>query len=165
MNKYYYLCEFPGSISLICGINNEIYYFAFLSRTKNKENFEYWSSWLFFNAWISLLIRLRNSLWWLNKYWSFLVTSGKERLDCTLHCCELCVFNEENKTNNSIIWPFIAKWSKFRAEWNSNLLATLGFLRTTLFPILIVALFGIALFAVSARIWLPGDMLAPAPIN
>ncbi|ABM76436.1 Hypothetical protein NATL1_18801 [Prochlorococcus marinus str. NATL1A] len=30
---------------------------------------------------------------------------------------------------------------------------------------MIVALFGIALFAVSARIWLPGDMLAPAPIN
>ena len=47
----------------------------------------------------------------------------------------------------------------------SNSLATLGFLRTTLFPILIVALFGVALFAVSARIWLPGDMLAPAPIN
>tara|TARA_Y100001968_G_scaffold295021_1_gene302091 strand:+ start:302 stop:439 length:138 start_codon:yes stop_codon:yes gene_type:complete len=41
----------------------------------------------------------------------------------------------------------------------------LGFIRTTLLPILIVALFGIALFAVSARIWLPGDMLAPAPIN
>jgi len=41
----------------------------------------------------------------------------------------------------------------------------LGFLRTTLFPILIVVLFGVALFAVSARIWLPGDMLAPAPIN
>ncbi|WP_269608853.1 hypothetical protein [Prochlorococcus marinus] len=39
------------------------------------------------------------------------------------------------------------------------------FLRTTLFPILIVALFVVALFAVSARIWLPGDMLAPAPIN
>jgi len=30
---------------------------------------------------------------------------------------------------------------------------------------LIVALFGVALVAVSARIWLPGDMLAPAPIN
>jgi len=41
----------------------------------------------------------------------------------------------------------------------------LGFLRTTLFPILIVSLFAVALFAVSARIWLPGDMLAPAPIN
>ena len=41
----------------------------------------------------------------------------------------------------------------------------LGFIRTTLLPILIVVLFGIALFAVSARIWLPGDMLAPAPMN
>ena len=59
----------------------------------------------------------------------------------------------------------MAKWSKFRAEWRSNSCATLGFLRTTLFPILIVALFGVALLAVSARIWLPGDMLAPAPIN
>jgi hypothetical protein len=26
-------------------------------------------------------------------------------------------------------------------------------------------LFGLALFAVSARIWLPGDMAAPAPIS
>jgi len=42
---------------------------------------------------------------------------------------------------------------------------TLGFLRSTLLPILIVALFGVAFFAVSARIWLPGDMLAPAPMN
>ena len=59
----------------------------------------------------------------------------------------------------------MAKWSKFRAEYVSIWFATLGFLRTTLFPILIVALFGVALLAVSARIWLPGDMLAPAPIN
>ena len=29
----------------------------------------------------------------------------------------------------------------------------------------LVLLFGLALFAVSARIWLPGDMLAPAPIS
>jgi len=29
----------------------------------------------------------------------------------------------------------------------------------------IVALFGIAFFAVSARILLPGDMMSPAPIN
>ena len=27
------------------------------------------------------------------------------------------------------------------------------------------SVFAVALFAVSARIWLPGDMLAPAPIN
>ena len=46
---------------------------------------------------------------------------------------------------------------------NQNL--TLGFLRSTVLPILIVLLFGVALFAVSARIWLPGDMLAPAPMN
>ena len=59
----------------------------------------------------------------------------------------------------------MAKWSKFRAQWRSNYFATLVFLRTTLFPILIVALFGVALLAVSARIWLPGDMLAPAPVN
>ena len=39
----------------------------------------------------------------------------------------------------------------------------LQFLRTTLLPAAIVLLFGVALFAVSARIWLPGDMAAPAP--
>jgi len=41
----------------------------------------------------------------------------------------------------------------------------LGFFRTTILPFLILGVFGIALFAVSARIWLPGDMLAPAPVN
>ena len=38
------------------------------------------------------------------------------------------------------------------------------FFRSTLLPAAIVVLFGLALFAVSARIWLPGDMAAPAPI-
>ena len=47
-------------------------------------------------------------------------------------------------------------------EWKTR---TVSFFRSTLLPILIVALFGLALFAVSARIWLPGDMLAPAPIS
>ena len=37
--------------------------------------------------------------------------------------------------------------------------------RSTVLPVLIVLLFALALFAVSARIWLPGDMLAPAPIG
>lgn len=44
-------------------------------------------------------------------------------------------------------------------------LRSVSFFRTTLLPVLIVALFAVALFAVSARIWLPGDMLAPAPIG
>lgn len=39
------------------------------------------------------------------------------------------------------------------------------FLRSTLLPAAIVLLFGLALFAVSARIWLPGDMAAPAPVG
>ncbi|KGG14758.1 MULTISPECIES: hypothetical protein [unclassified Prochlorococcus] len=39
----------------------------------------------------------------------------------------------------------------------------MSFLRTTILPLIIVSLFGLALFAVTARIWLPGDMLAPAP--
>jgi len=39
------------------------------------------------------------------------------------------------------------------------------FFRSTLLPALIVLLFAVALFAVSARIWLPGDMLAPAPVG
>jgi len=42
-------------------------------------------------------------------------------------------------------------------------LCQLQFFRSTLLPVLIVGLFALALVAVSARIWLPGDMLAPAP--
>ena len=51
------------------------------------------------------------------------------------------------------------------AECHQNCLTQLSFFRTTLLPALIVVLFGLALFAVSARIWLPGDMLAPAPMG
>ena len=42
--------------------------------------------------------------------------------------------------------------------------STVQFFRSTLLPAAIVVLFGLALIAVSARIWLPGDMAAPAPI-
>ena len=42
---------------------------------------------------------------------------------------------------------------------------TVQFFRSTLLPAAIVVLFGLALFAVSARIWLPGDMAAPAPLG
>ncbi len=38
-----------------------------------------------------------------------------------------------------------------------------SFFRSTLLPAAIVLLFGLALFSVSARIWLPSDMAAPAP--
>ena len=44
-------------------------------------------------------------------------------------------------------------------------LVSLGFITTKILPFAIVALFGIAFFAVSARIWLPGDMMSPAPVN
>tara|TARA_B100000131_G_scaffold85994_1_gene82919 strand:- start:6443 stop:6568 length:126 start_codon:yes stop_codon:yes gene_type:complete len=40
-----------------------------------------------------------------------------------------------------------------------------GFIRTKVLPLAIVLLFGVAFLAVSARIWLPGDMISPAPIN
>jgi len=40
-----------------------------------------------------------------------------------------------------------------------------SFIKTKLLPVTIVFLFGVAFFAVSARIWLPGDMISPAPIN
>ena len=40
-----------------------------------------------------------------------------------------------------------------------------SFFRSTLLPAAIVLLFALALVAVSARIWLPGDMLAPAPLG
>jgi len=42
---------------------------------------------------------------------------------------------------------------------------SLGFIKTKILPFAIVALFGIAFLAVSARIWLPGDMMSPAPMN
>ena len=41
----------------------------------------------------------------------------------------------------------------------------LGFIKTKVLPFAIVSLFGVAFLAVSARIWLPGDMMNPAPIN
>jgi hypothetical protein len=44
-------------------------------------------------------------------------------------------------------------------------LPAVQFFRSTLLPAAIVLLFGLALFAVSARIWLPGDMAGPAPIS
>ena len=42
---------------------------------------------------------------------------------------------------------------------------SLSFIRTKLLPFAIVSLFAVAFFAVSARIWLPGDMMSPAPVN
>ena len=52
----------------------------------------------------------------------------------------------------------------FRLEQNGELIwsVPVSFFRSTLLPALIVLLFTLALVAVSARIWLPGDMLAPA---
>ena len=52
----------------------------------------------------------------------------------------------------------------WKSQW-AELLNVVAFFRSTLLPILIVALFALALVAVSARIWLPGDMLAPAPLG
>ncbi len=46
-----------------------------------------------------------------------------------------------------------------------HLFPAMQFLRSTLLPVAIVLLFALALFAVSARIWLPGDMAAPAPLG
>ncbi|MEB3239518.1 MAG: hypothetical protein VKM68_04810 [Cyanobacteriota bacterium] len=40
----------------------------------------------------------------------------------------------------------------------------MSFFRSRVLPALIVLLFALALLAVSARIWLPGDMAAPAPL-
>ncbi|MEB3266239.1 MAG: hypothetical protein VKN13_06450 [Cyanobacteriota bacterium] len=41
----------------------------------------------------------------------------------------------------------------------------MSFVRSLVLPVMIVLLFAVALFAVSARIWLPGDMAAPAPLG
>ena len=48
---------------------------------------------------------------------------------------------------------------------NNEIAFPLSFFRSTVLPAMIVLLFALALFAVSARIWLPGDMLAPAPVG
>ncbi len=41
----------------------------------------------------------------------------------------------------------------------------MSFLRQILLPLLIVLVFAVALLAVSARIFLPNDLAAPAPIE
>ncbi|MEL6780045.1 MAG: hypothetical protein AAFO06_22650 [Cyanobacteria bacterium J06597_16] len=41
----------------------------------------------------------------------------------------------------------------------------MGFFRQYIAPLFIVLIFAIALLAVSARIFLPSDMMAPAPIT
>ena len=41
----------------------------------------------------------------------------------------------------------------------------MGFFRQYIAPLFIVLIFAIALLAVSARIFLPSDMMAPAPIE
>ena len=51
-----------------------------------------------------------------------------------------------------------------RAEW-AQLAPAVQFFRSTLLPAAIVLLFALALVAVSARIWLPGDMAGPAPLS
>jgi hypothetical protein len=40
-----------------------------------------------------------------------------------------------------------------------------AFLRQVIAPLLVVLIFVVALVAVSARIWLPSDMMAPAPVS
>ncbi|MGB7247314.1 MAG: hypothetical protein WBC73_00130 [Phormidesmis sp.] len=41
----------------------------------------------------------------------------------------------------------------------------MGFFRQYIAPLFIVLIFAVALLAVSARIFLPSDMMAPAPIT
>jgi hypothetical protein len=47
----------------------------------------------------------------------------------------------------------------------SSLKGPMSFFRSYIAPLLIVLIFAIAMLAVSARIFLPSDMLAPAPIE
>lgn len=41
----------------------------------------------------------------------------------------------------------------------------MAFFRQYIAPLLVVLIFGLALVAVSARIFLPADMVAPAPVG
>lgn len=45
------------------------------------------------------------------------------------------------------------------------MLVAMGFFRQYIAPLFIVLIFAVALVAVSARIFLPSDMMAPAPIE
>ena len=67
------------------------------------------------------------------------------------------------KLNNHIKNFYLIKLK--RVIIDLTIFISLGFIRTKLLPFAIVSLFGVAFLAVSARIWLPGDMLSPAPIN
>ena len=68
------------------------------------------------------------------------------------------------KKNNLIIRKIFLKYIK-KVIIDLINLRSLGFIKTKILPFTIVALFGIAFLAVSARIWLPGDMMSPAPMN
>lgn len=45
------------------------------------------------------------------------------------------------------------------------LLGPMSFFRSYIAPLLIVLIFAVAMLAVSARIFLPSDMMAPAPVE
>ena len=65
-------------------------------------------------------------------------------------------------------WPLLDQRCPQTPQWSATPpsgLPPVNFLRSTLLPAAIVLLFGLALFAVSARIWLPSDMAAPAPVG
>ena len=66
--------------------------------------------------------------------------------------------------NNIIYGKFFKKYIKQVIIDLINF-ESLGFIKTKILPFAIVLLFGIAFLAVSARIWLPGDMMSPAPLN
>ena len=57
-----------------------------------------------------------------------------------------------------------AQWRELQLRFVTNPLL-MAFFRSYIAPFLIVVVFLVAMLAVSARIFLPSDMMAPAPIE
>jgi hypothetical protein len=74
--------------------------------------------------------------------------------------------NHQALARHPALWRLARqRWEPFAARMNSLAQLGVSFLRSKLLPAAIVLLFALALVAVSARIWLPGDMAAPAPLS
>ena len=52
-----------------------------------------------------------------------------------------------------------------RANWTESFFRPMPSCRAALLMTFVVLVFGLTLFIVSARIWLPADMAAPAPVH
>ncbi len=74
--------------------------------------------------------------------------------------------NHRALARHPALWcPARQRWGALAARMGVPAPYAVSFVRSKLLPAAIVMLFALALVAVSARIWLPGDMAAPAPLS